>query len=172
MTRIIKTILILLIIFTPAAFGSLEIWAFSIMELGILLIIILWTLQSIFLLKRTSPGRSSSFSALSFELSPISSSELRTPNSTLLFMVFFLLLILFQLLPLPPGVLKALSPKAFELRSILSTSDLQSTIPGPWSAKHTPLGIPSINPRAKDCNQQLTITNQQSLSFLPFKLLL
>ena len=43
----IKFILISLIIFTPIAFGSVELWAFSLMELGILLIIILWAIQKI-----------------------------------------------------------------------------------------------------------------------------
>jgi O-antigen ligase len=37
----------------------------------------------------------------------------------------FLLLILFQLLPLPPGILKTLSPKTFELRNSLSSFDSQ-----------------------------------------------
>ena len=42
----IKFILVALIIITPIAFGSIELWAFSIMELGILLIIILWAIQN------------------------------------------------------------------------------------------------------------------------------
>ena len=45
--KTIKFILILLFIFTPIAFGSMEIWAFSLMELGILLIIILWAIQNL-----------------------------------------------------------------------------------------------------------------------------
>jgi hypothetical protein len=43
----IKFILILLLVFTPIAFGSVELWAFSLMELGILLMIILWVIQSL-----------------------------------------------------------------------------------------------------------------------------
>ena len=42
-----KFILILLFVFTPIAFGSMEIWAFSLMELGILLLIILWSIQNL-----------------------------------------------------------------------------------------------------------------------------
>src|SRR4030065_2530870 len=93
----INVILILLIIFTPIAFGSVELWAFSLMELGILLIIILWAIQKLITLK----------------------SELRTPNlklktynSTLLISLlsFFLLLILFQMVPLPAEIVKFLSP--------------------------------------------------------------
>ncbi len=44
---LIKLILTLLLIFTPIAFGSMELWAFSLMELGILLMIVLWAIQSI-----------------------------------------------------------------------------------------------------------------------------
>ena len=40
-----KLILILLLVVTPIAFGSMDLWAFSIMELGILLIICLWAIQ-------------------------------------------------------------------------------------------------------------------------------
>jgi len=106
---IITLILILLIVFTPIAFGSFELWAFSLMELGILLIIILWAFQT--LLLRTPKS--------AFQ---VSHSELRTPNSkfAILLLSLFLLLILFQLLPLPSGILKTLSPKTFELRSALS----------------------------------------------------
>jgi hypothetical protein len=98
----IKLILILLLIFTPIAFGSVELWAFSLMELGILLIIILWAIQS--LIFRTP------------------SSQLKTQNSkfAILFLSLFILLILFQLLPLPSGFLKIISPKTYALRSALS----------------------------------------------------
>ena len=94
--HLIKSILILLIIFTPIAFGSMELWAFSLMELGILLIIILWAIQSL-ILRSQEP-------------------QLITHNSKLQALYFvipciFLLLILFQLLPLPSGILKIISPK-------------------------------------------------------------
>ena len=46
-TRFIKLILILLLIFTPIAFGAVELWAFSIMELGVLVIIILAAIQGL-----------------------------------------------------------------------------------------------------------------------------
>ena len=53
LNKTMKFILILLLIFTPIAFGSMEIWAFSLMELGILLLIVLWSIQN---LVRTSVG--------------------------------------------------------------------------------------------------------------------
>jgi putative inorganic carbon (HCO3(-)) transporter len=100
-------LLILLFVFTPIAFGSIELWAFSLMELGILLIIILWSIQS-FLLRTPH-------------------SEIRIPHSkiSMVLLSLFLLLVLFQMLPLPSGLLKILSPKTFELRNSLSVFDSQ-----------------------------------------------
>jgi O-antigen ligase len=43
----------------------------------------------------------------------------------MVFLSIFLLLVLFQLLPLPSGLLKILSPKTFELRNSLSSFDSQ-----------------------------------------------
>jgi len=127
---VIKSILILLIIFTPIAFGSVELWAFSVMELGILLIIILWSIQSaIFTLR--SPGVAGAtegrISRSTKNKEPlVYHSGLRTPNSkfAILLLSLFLLLILFQLLPLPSGLIKILSPETYALRhQLLMTSD-------------------------------------------------
>jgi hypothetical protein len=63
----INFILISLLIFTPIAFASMDFWAFSLMELGILFMIILWAIQfGLIALKRRS-----------------FTSELKTPNSEL-----------------------------------------------------------------------------------------
>ena len=110
----IKFILIFLIIFTPVAFGSIELWAFSIMELGILSIIILWALQNI-MIRTPNPSPQNV------------DSQLKTLNSPLpiILLSIFLLLILFQMLPLPSDLLKIISPKTLELRKSLSMFDSQ-----------------------------------------------
>jgi len=127
----IKFILIAMIIFTPIAFGSMELWAFSIMELGILLIIILWAIQSLILQSQEPQliAHNSKLQTLSFIIPCI-----------------FLLLILFQLLPLPPGLIKILSPKTYALRQVLS----------PLSFEHSALS--SLEPSALSF----------PLSFVPF----
>ena len=112
---IIKFILIFLLIFTPIAFGSMELWAFSLMELGILLVIILFAIDKIII----------SFRNNAITHSPINAStHLRNNASTHLpiyaVLSLFLLLILLQMLPLPPGIVKVLSPKTFFLRNTLS----------------------------------------------------
>jgi O-antigen ligase len=117
---LIKLILIFLLVFTPIAFGSIELWAFSIMELAILLIIILWVIQSIIV--RPLASEKSFYSAIRNPWPVQCGANFTGPQSAMpLVLVFlFLLLILFQLLPLPPGLLKILSPKTYTLRSALS----------------------------------------------------
>jgi O-antigen ligase len=117
----IKLILIFLIIFTPIAFGSMELWAFSMMELGILLMIILWAIQSLILRTPNSNLHTSNPESKTFNSQP---NTLNSPL-TIFLLSFFLLLILFQLLPLPSGLLKILSPKTYELRNSLSTFNSQ-----------------------------------------------
>jgi O-antigen ligase len=107
--KAIKLILIFLIIFTPIAFGSIELWAFSIMELGILLIIVLWAIQN--MVHTTSTH---------LRINPSTHLPI---NALAVFLSIFLLLVLFQLLPLPSGLLKIVSPKTFELRNSLSIFD-------------------------------------------------
>ena len=122
---LIKFILVVLIIFTPLAFGSFELWAFSLMELGILLIIILWMIQSaIFTLR--SPGVAGAKDGRN--LWPVQCGANFTGPPSAIVMVLlcvFLLLILFQMVPLPSGILKILSPKTYALRSALSPSMTQ-----------------------------------------------
>ena len=137
-----------LIIFTPIAFGSVELWAFSLMELGILLIIVLWAIQ---LLLRPALRRvqdSPEPHMVQGELKTnhgslrIPKLKLNTHNSKLstIFIFLFFLLVLFQMIPLPSGVIKVLSPQTYELRNSLSTFN----------------------------SQLLTLNSKFSISFVPF----
>jgi len=115
---IIKLILIFLLIFTPIAFGSVELWAFSLMELGILLIIILAAIQKIY-----------SFSVKGINVPNVpnvhnGSNVLNIPNVTIVLLSLFLLLVLLQMVPLPSGIVKIISPQTYELhRQLLMTSN-------------------------------------------------
>jgi len=141
-----------LIIFTPIAFGSVELWAFSLMELGILLIIILWAIQLLLrpALRRVqdSPephmvqGELPAFAETLRAGRRIPKLKLNTHNSKLstIFIFLFLLLVLFQMIPLPSGVIKVLSPQTYELRNSLSTFN----------------------------SQLLTLNSKFSISFVPF----
>lgn len=108
----IQILLILLLIFTPIAFGSMEVWSFSLMELGIFLIIILGTLQWAF--RRPS--------GMDDHNEPIWGRKWTFPA---IFLGLFLVLVLFQMLSLPAGLLRILSPKTYALRLDLSPLSFQ-----------------------------------------------
>lgn len=124
---IIKLLLIALILFTPLAFGSMEIWAYSLMELGILLIVILWAVQA----------GMTGFRAKEKSLqSAIPNSQSSIP---MVLLALFLFLVLFQMISLPSGILKILSPKTFEIRQLLSISNLE---PSALSLEHSSGSFP------------------------------
>jgi putative inorganic carbon (HCO3(-)) transporter len=127
--QMMKILLILLLIFTPIAFGSMEIWAFSLMELGIFLIIILSTMQWAF---RKPSG-------VDNHDEPILHKKWTFPA---ILLGLFLLLVLFQMLSLPPGLLKILSPKTYALRLELSSlSSSVTQLPNDSITKSFPLSF-------------------------------
>ncbi len=114
-----------LIIFTPIAFGAVELWAFSLMEIGILSIVILAVFQNLFSPNSELKTPNSKLVSQHSELR-IPNLKLKTYNSTLLTFILslFLLLILFQMLSLPAEIVKFLSPQTYNLRLQLQvTSD-------------------------------------------------
>jgi O-antigen ligase len=89
--KIIELGVIFLILFPPLAFGSVYVWAFSIME-----IVVFSTLTVLIVGKGLIQGRKISF--------------------PLLFPVIaFLTLVVFQMVPLPTSAIKLISPKTYEL---------------------------------------------------------
>jgi len=143
LNHLIKLILIGLLIFTPIAFGSVELWAFSLVELGILLIIILWAIQSLIFNSQWAMGNPQSAISLNSELrtarlsspkSPnskivlFSQSAIRNPQSAIpiILLSLFLLLVLIQMIPLPSEIVKIISPKTYAFRHqllMLMTND-------------------------------------------------
>src|SRR3989337_1700449 len=93
--RLIRWGILLLIFFTPLAYGSVQPWAFSLTEAVVFLLVIIWTGKLLF------------------------SSRLDTfvPSPFLLPLTLFIGLVCFQLLPLPPPLLRLLSPSTHELYS-------------------------------------------------------
>ena len=84
---VIRWGLVLLVFLAPLPFGSVEVWAFSVLEISIAAVALLW-LYRLFL----------------FPSTPIAGSVLLLPACG------FLALMAFQLVPLPPGFLRAVSP--------------------------------------------------------------
>ena len=91
----------LLLIWTPLAFGAVHSWAFALLEIHVFLLVAAWMVQII--VSRRQP-RPAPHAPTSF---------VRTPLA--LPLVLFLVLLMFQLTPLPPALLKWLSPTTYEL---------------------------------------------------------
>ncbi len=129
---LIKLLLIFLLVFTPVAFGSVEVWAFSVMELGILLIIILWAVQNVIV--RPSPSEkslNSTLPALPALTRHWRGRRIHHSAFVVVLLSLFLLFILFQIVSLPSGFVRMISPKTFEWRNFLSVSNPQSAIGNP-----------------------------------------
>ena len=91
--RIIFGGIIILLVFAPLAFGSVHVWAYSILEIGVFLLLVLWFVDHLI----------------------VSGSEklawVKTPVSLMLVMLF--VLIGLQLLPLPASVVALISPHTY-----------------------------------------------------------
>lgn len=134
--KVIKFLLISLLIFTPVALGSMEIWAFSMMELGILLIIVLYIIQQSLLRPSSIAPRPSSL------VHRPSSSAFRIPPFAIVLCSLFLALILLQMIPLPAEIVKIISPKTFELRTqLLNDQLLFSPRLAPYALRLTPISF-------------------------------
>ena len=95
LNHVMKLILVLLIIFTPLSWGSVDFWAFSSMELAILAILLLWAIA---------------------QLNDQRSLPRLLPRVTFFLLFLFLGLVLFQMIPLPGRMIDLVSPKTYELR--------------------------------------------------------
>jgi O-antigen ligase/Flp pilus assembly protein TadD len=91
---------VLLLVFTPLAFGSVHPWAFSLMEAVIFSLVIVW-MAKIALCTRNGEWQAAvPLSNLRYFAAPIA---------------LLLGLILFQLTPLPPRLMRVLSPSTYQL---------------------------------------------------------
>ncbi|ODS32759.1 MAG: putative membrane protein [Candidatus Scalindua rubra] len=126
--KIIEYGIIFLIIFTPLALGSIHYWAVSMMEFMALVMITIWTIARLIskfsatndlCLSSSQNGREVGWAMPTKKagLNGIKKiSNHRILNSPLnLPIIIFVLLIIIQLIPLPPSVLKAVSPNTHQL---------------------------------------------------------
>jgi len=102
--HIIEGGIILLIIFSPLAFGSVEPWAYSIIEIMVIFLTLIWLLK--IWIKNSAKNRDAKLSTFSLDY-------IRTPLN--LPILIFLGFILLQLIPLPEPVLKVVSPNTHEI---------------------------------------------------------
>ncbi|MFH0813051.1 MAG: O-antigen ligase family protein [Pseudomonadota bacterium] len=119
--RIIESGLIFLIIFTAFAFGAVHIWAYTLMELTVFFLLLIWLLKLVITSKKEKESSNWLLATDHWQL-------VRTPLN--LPLILFLSLILFQMIPFPPGVLKTISPNTYKL--------YQQTLPGYGSRVQSP----------------------------------
>ena len=114
--KIIFAGIIVLLVFAPLAFGSVHVWAYSIVELGVFLLLVLWFVDRLMVSR------------------PENLSWVRTPVNLML--VLMLVFIGLQLAPLPSSVLTLLSPRTHadkqQLFTILAKAADTSADRLPW----------------------------------------
>ena len=91
--RIIFVGVIFLLIFAPLVFGSVHVWAYSLIEFGVFFLLALWCVERLLFSKRD---------VIEWVKTPVN-----------LFMVLLLLLIGLQMIPLPSSLISFLSPQTF-----------------------------------------------------------
>jgi len=193
--KIIEWGIIFLIVFTPIAFGTVHPWAYTIMELTVCIMVIVWIVRLAMIninkttifpshqsptsqnrqgrysdhqstIKSSNDNRHSTInkSSISNHQSAIINQQsilvnrfgfIKTPLTIPI--ILFVGLILFQLTPLPPGVLKILSPNTYKL--------YETTIPD-WqpSAKNHELSTMSDRHSPSLSSSQSAISHQPSTS--------
>lgn len=98
---IIDAGLILIILFSPLAFGSVHIWAYTLLELIVFSLLILWAARQVLF-----PHNMEDVGGTK-ELAPVYVS-----------LIIFLGFVLLQIIPFPPQVVRFFSPRAFELYNL------------------------------------------------------
>ena len=117
--RIIEYGIISLAIFTPLAFGSVEIWAYTVIELVVLLLVTFLVLRAIPILKSQIPNPQSQIPNPQSQIHNLQS-ELKYP---ILLISTFVILIFFQIIPLPSEIIRIISPKTYNLYTDLSLNN-------------------------------------------------
>ena len=95
--------MVFLIFFTPLVFGAVHPWAFSLMEVLVFLLVVVWMGKWLFGVGEQEERREGE------------RREGHRLASLFLPLVLFIAFIFFQLIPLPPGLLQFLSPSTYEL---------------------------------------------------------
>jgi O-antigen ligase len=188
--RIIEYGIIFLIVFTPLAFGSVHPWAYSTMELTIYFLVMIWALKQIIKVlglcsapacrtgrEYASTGRNSKLvrtgisggSSINNQQSSIYNrfGLVKTPMNIPI--VLFIGLVVFQLIPLPSGILKSLSPNTHNFyRMALPGWPNDNVVRQNSELSNSQPATRNSHQQSEEGNQKLSIINQQStISNLP-----
>ncbi len=92
LNKIIETGLLVIIVFTPLAFGTVHVWAYTLFELAVLILMSIWIVKMIY------------------------NGEIKILKNPLNYSILaFLCLIIFQLIPMPEGIIKLISPNTHQI---------------------------------------------------------
>ena len=161
--KIIESGLIFLVFFTAFSFGAVEVWAYSLMELVIFTLSLVWLIK-VFLYNNS--GSNNSHSRAGSDPNYIEGNLPKYPRHSSHFIfipiALFVLLILIQLIPLPPKIIKFISPNTYELYAL--------TLPG-YDQEQTPSSVPvnglKDNPGESLVNEQ-RFSHYHPLSINPY----
>jgi O-antigen ligase len=108
--KTIRSGIIALAVFAPLAFGAVHVWAYSVVEISVIFLMGLWLMQTFFKAK-----------------SQVEHKKHKIPLGFNLLLGGFVCLIIFQLIPFSPKVIKRLSPAAYDLyRALLPKYDCRT----------------------------------------------
>ncbi len=92
LNKIIETGLLVIVIFTPLAFGTVHVWAYTLFELVVLILISIWIIKMIY------------------------NEEIEILKNPLNYSILaFVCLIFLQLMPMPEGIIKLISPNTQQI---------------------------------------------------------
>ena len=146
--RIIEFGLIAIVIFSPLAYGSVSVRSYSLMELTVFFLALVWIVK-MGLCKQ-----------LGFWSNKTSSSSRRNRSLRLFYfpIIFFFLLSIFQLIPLPAKVIKFLSPNTYKLYVL--------TVPG-YGHEYPENRVPE-DTKSTTANPIATSNQYRPLSITPY----
>ena len=104
--KIVFSGIIFVLVFAQLAFGGVHVWAYTVFEITVLLLFLLHICNHVVSKHRTSKGlRGKVGITLQWVVSPLN-----------IFFVLIISLIVIQVIPLPPFIVKFVSPHTFELK--------------------------------------------------------
>src|ERR1051325_5676480 len=121
--RLITGGILFLTLFTPFAFGAVHPWAYATMEVIVFALVVVWMIK-LLQLSREHGGWSGE---------QVEAQRSQRVTSLVLPLALFIGFVLFQLLPLPPGLLRMISPNTFDAYTQLLPGWPERVPYGNWS---------------------------------------
>ncbi len=162
--RITEYGIMFLIVFTPLAFGSVSPWAYTTMGLTVCFLAVICVIRLIFNNIRKDTTASGGQSITSQSTPSINRMGLKkTPLNIPI--ILFIILIIFQLIPLSPGLLKIVSPNTYHLyKDTLSGWPDEASFKVQLSNTEIPLSPESTTPHhVTEADNKKTLVSEKTI---------